>query len=103
MIWKSTYRIKYVRNTFEYHYVSQSNIGGGNRTNQYLRQLITLFQRKTGFHLACEKEHTETVNLLLARDDLDVNIKDQVSQHTLEISLICLTHTGGEHRTNQYL
>jgi len=43
-------------------------------------QAITLYQGKSGFHYACMKGHTEIVNLLMARDDMDVNTKDNVSQ-----------------------
>ena len=38
----------------------------------------------TGFHLACENGHTEIVNLLLTRDDVNVNKKDEVSQQHSE-------------------
>ena len=65
--------------------MSQSNIEGGNRTNQNL-YVITLLQTRTGFHLACKKGHTEIVKLLMARDDLKVNSKDIVRHQYSEIS-----------------
>ena len=50
----------------------------------------TLFQNRTGFHYACKEGHTEIVNLLLARDDMDATKEDNVSRQHSEITL-CLT------------
>ena len=62
-----------------------TNIGSENRTNHHLYQAITLFQGMTGFHWACGNGHTEIVNLLLARDDVDINTKGDVSPHHSDI------------------
>mmetsp|Transcript_20081 Transcript_20081/g.25410 ORF Transcript_20081/g.25410 Transcript_20081/m.25410 type:complete len:113 (+) Transcript_20081:2206-2544(+) len=37
----------------------------------------THYQYKNGFHWACENGYTEKANLLLPRDDVDVNSKDK--------------------------
>ena len=75
---------------------------GENRTSKCSRQAITLFQGTTGFHLACEEGHTEIVNLLLARDDVDVDLPDKVSQHS-GISLCLTIDIVGDNRTHKRL
>ena len=57
---------------------------------------VIMYHKRTGFHLACENGHTETVKLLLACKDVDVTSKNGVSHQHSELHLLYLAikHRG---------